>query len=161
MTDERPHDPARPMTMTRFGALAEAYGGDLDRWPEAERGAARALLAASDAARTALAAAQHFDAALACLPAPPPAPARLRAAVAALKPAAAPPRRAVILRVPPQMALLGRGVAMAAATAAGIWTGIALAPAMRPDPGDLALVEAALIVGEAPTAVVADLMEDF
>lgn len=33
------------MDETRFGALAEAWGGDLRRWPEAERDAARAFVA--------------------------------------------------------------------------------------------------------------------
>lgn len=34
---------SQPMDETRFGALAEAWGGDLRRWPEAEREAARAF----------------------------------------------------------------------------------------------------------------------
>jgi hypothetical protein len=33
------------MSMARFQALAEAYGGEIARWPEGEREAARALLA--------------------------------------------------------------------------------------------------------------------
>jgi hypothetical protein len=36
------------MTPHRFTELAEAYGGDLQRWPSAERDAARALLANGD-----------------------------------------------------------------------------------------------------------------
>jgi hypothetical protein len=34
------------MTPERFGALAEAYGADLKRWPSEERGAATALVRA-------------------------------------------------------------------------------------------------------------------
>lgn len=65
------------MTVERFADLAEIYGGDVARWPEAEREIARALLAAepvrleavlSDAARLDrlldLAPAQSADAAL-------------------------------------------------------------------------------------------------
>jgi len=65
------------MTVERFADLAEIYGGDVARWPEAEREIARALLAAqpvrleallADAARLDrlldLAPAQSADAAL-------------------------------------------------------------------------------------------------
>jgi len=65
------------MTVERFADLAEIYGGDVARWPEAEREVARALLAAepvrlevvlADAARLDrlldLAPAQSADAAL-------------------------------------------------------------------------------------------------
>lgn len=38
------------MTDQRFRTLAEAYGGDLNRWPQAEQAAARQLLAQSPAA---------------------------------------------------------------------------------------------------------------
>jgi len=36
------------MTPHRFTELAEAYGGDLQRWPRAERDAAQVLLASGD-----------------------------------------------------------------------------------------------------------------
>lgn len=39
------------MNIDRFRRLAEAFGGDLSRWPEAERKAAGALLRADPAAR--------------------------------------------------------------------------------------------------------------
>lgn len=65
------------MTLERFADLAEIYGGDIARWPEAERETARTLLAAqpvrleavlADAARLDrlldLAPAQSADAAL-------------------------------------------------------------------------------------------------
>lgn len=55
------------MTMTheRFAALAEAFGGDVARWPAAERELAAEFLAAdADFARQTLAAARALDAAL-------------------------------------------------------------------------------------------------
>ena len=64
------------MNATRFAQLADAYGGDLARWPGDERDAARALLEASAEARIVLAAAQALDAGLAL-----PAPAAPRAAL--------------------------------------------------------------------------------
>jgi hypothetical protein len=42
------------MTPHRFTELAEAYGGDLQRWPSAERDAAQALLASDDGALNAI-----------------------------------------------------------------------------------------------------------
>jgi hypothetical protein len=53
------------MTPQRFRALAASYGADLQRWPEAERDAARALVHVSPAARSMLATAQRLDAAIA------------------------------------------------------------------------------------------------
>ena len=52
------------MALRRFQSLAGSYGADLQRWPEAERDAARALLRDSPAARSVLAAAQRLDAAI-------------------------------------------------------------------------------------------------
>ena len=52
------------MALRRFQSLAGSYGADLQRWPEAERDAARALLRHSPAARSVLAAAQRLDAAI-------------------------------------------------------------------------------------------------
>ncbi|WP_168220374.1 hypothetical protein [Azospirillum thermophilum] len=50
------------MNIERFQHLAEAYGAEIDRWPETERAAARGLLARSDEARHALAQARILDA---------------------------------------------------------------------------------------------------
>ncbi|WP_421786055.1 hypothetical protein [Hyphobacterium sp.] len=47
--------------MNRFADLADAYGGEIDRWPEDERAAARLLLAESGDARAMLADAQQLD----------------------------------------------------------------------------------------------------
>lgn len=50
------------MDLTRFEALAEAYGADLRRWPAAERDAADALMAAEpEPARAILAEAEGVD----------------------------------------------------------------------------------------------------
>lgn len=51
------------MTQERFQDLADAYGGTIARWPEAERSAATRL-AANPAARAVLEQASGFDAAL-------------------------------------------------------------------------------------------------
>lgn len=72
------------MDAPRFAQLADAYGGDLARWPGDERDAARALLEASAEARIALAAAQALDAGLA-LPAPVAPGAALREALLQLR----------------------------------------------------------------------------
>ncbi len=54
------------MTQERFEALAEAYGGALDRWPEAERAAAQAYVEThEEAAEAVLKAARRLDAMLA------------------------------------------------------------------------------------------------
>ena len=52
------------MDSDRFEALAEAYGGDLRRWPQAEQAAAQAFLALDPAAQAVMAAAGGLDAAL-------------------------------------------------------------------------------------------------
>jgi hypothetical protein len=52
------------MTLGRFAALADAFGADLRRWPEAERAAAQALTRESDIARARLAEADALDAML-------------------------------------------------------------------------------------------------
>lgn len=55
----------------RFADLAEAYGGDMARWPAAERvGAAAFVASAPDEAAAILAAARALDAWLDALPAP-------------------------------------------------------------------------------------------
>lgn len=52
------------MPLSRFSTLADSYGGDIGRWPEIFRDEARALAAASSAARARLAEAASLDAAL-------------------------------------------------------------------------------------------------
>ncbi|MDB4972924.1 MAG: hypothetical protein JWN48_1265 [Myxococcaceae bacterium] len=53
------------LSIERFGALVEAYGGNLDRFPERERTAAKALALRSKEAQELLAAARVFDSLLA------------------------------------------------------------------------------------------------
>lgn len=52
------------LSLERFAALADAYGGDVDAWPVGERDAARALLDADDRAGAILADARALDALL-------------------------------------------------------------------------------------------------
>lgn len=71
------------MTATRFAALAEAHGGDLARWPEAERQAASAFRHAHpDAAGGVLGAEARLDGVLAATPAAEPDPALFEAVLA-------------------------------------------------------------------------------
>lgn len=59
------------MTSDRFIALAAAYGADQRRWPESERDAARAFMAAEpEVARAALSEADAVDALLHAAPTP-------------------------------------------------------------------------------------------
>lgn len=59
------------MSLKRFAELAEAYGGDFERWPEAERFAAIALAGRSGEARSLLADAHGLDYLLSRFGAPP------------------------------------------------------------------------------------------
>ena len=107
------------MRRERFLELEEAYGGAVARWPDAEREAAAALMAAEPAfAREALTEADRLDAVLDAW-APLAAPHGLREAVIA---AAQPARRGV------RAWLLGAGVGagLAGACAAGLVFGVAL-----------------------------------
>ena len=102
------------MTPTRFQDLADAFGGDIARWPAAERPAALALAPSADAI---LAEATSLDRLLAASPNPAPSLA-LRQAILA----AAPRPRG---RRWPALAL---GASLAAASVAGILAGVAAAP---------------------------------
>lgn len=50
-----------PMTLDRFRDLADAWGGDLSRWPASEQAAARVLMETSPAARAEFDEARSFD----------------------------------------------------------------------------------------------------
>jgi ferric-dicitrate binding protein FerR (iron transport regulator) len=111
------------MGLTRFIALAEAYGGDIARWPEADQAGARAVLADAPAARAALAEAARLDALLALDTAPAPSDLLQRRV---LRAAPAPARRVSRLG-------FASGAGWAAAAAAGVMAGVlvgnqALAP---------------------------------
>lgn len=107
--------PRHPMDAHRFGDLAEAYGGDMSRWPEADREAAAAWRAAHprDAA-TILDGARALDDLLGAWRIPEPAE-TLRSQV--LVPAPAIVRRA---RRRAFVLTLGGGAGLAAACLAGI-----------------------------------------
>lgn len=75
------------MTPERFRELAETWGGDIARWPEAERGAAR-VIAQSESGSVLLRQQQAFDALLSVPPEVTPARAS-RAALAVLQAIAA------------------------------------------------------------------------
>lgn len=53
------------MDMKRFAELADAYGGDIERWPATERPAAQALAGSNPDAAAVLAEARRLDAILA------------------------------------------------------------------------------------------------
>lgn len=118
------------MILERFQALSEAYGGDIGRWPEAERGAARALAQASRQALALLADAQGLDHTLAAHALPAPGQA-LRAAILAGAPQ---PRRRYAL--PGWFSRAGLGAGLVAAASAGVIVGLTLAssPAAGEDP---------------------------
>lgn len=111
------------MNRDRFEDLAQAYGGQIGRWPQAERDAA-ALFAASEpaAAQALLAAASDLDAALEAWVAPV-ADAGLREAIVASAPQPK-PRRALAVWA----WRAGLGASLAAACAAGVLVGVRLSP---------------------------------
>jgi hypothetical protein len=118
------------MTPERFETLAEAWGGDVARWPGADREAAAALMAAEPAwAQRVLARAGDLDAALAAY-APPRGAIDLADRIAAAAPRARPRWRGWLTPV-------GMGAGLAAACAAGVLLGAQLgAPAAGADDPD-------------------------
>lgn len=126
------------MTPERFETLAEAFGGDVARWPPAERDAAAELMTARpDWAQGVLARARGLDAALDAV-----APPRADAALAGRILAAAPrPRR----RWTGWLVPAGMGAGLAAACAAGVLAGAQVSA--RPAGGESDAIVAA-IAGE-------------
>jgi len=107
------------MTPERFETLAEAYGGDVARWPDADREAAAALMAEEPAwAGDILARAGELDAALATFAAP-----RGASDLTGRILASAPQPRA---RWIGWLAPAGMGAGLAAACAAGVLVGAQL-----------------------------------
>jgi len=103
------------LTHERFEALAEAFGGEIARWPVADRDAAALLMAAEPAyAQGVLAAAGRLDAALDAWAAAP-VPVALRERLIASAPGAR-ARPALI----PWLWRAGLGASLAAACAAGL-----------------------------------------
>jgi hypothetical protein len=121
------------MTPERFEALAEAWGGDVSRWPEDEREAAAAWMAAEPArAGAILARAAELDAALAAY-----APMRASLGLADRIAGGAPKPRA---RWVGWLLPAGMGAGLAAACAAGMVLGAQLSAAAAA--GDDAVVAA-------------------
>lgn len=106
------------MTPERFEGLADAWGGDMARWPEAEREAAALLMAARPAwAADVLARARDLDALLDAFAAP-----GGSAGLAARIVAGAPRPRA--RRWGGWLVPAGMGMGLAAACAAGVVAGV-------------------------------------
>jgi len=103
-----------PMTMERLQFLLDAYGANRERWPEAERDSASALLAASEEARALVRDAARLDALLDFVSAPDPSPALIERALASA-PAALPVRRRVSRRGWQRLAFAAAPLAAAAA----------------------------------------------
>lgn len=126
------------MTHERFEALAEAYGGDVSRWPEAERDAAALVMAqAPEAALRILGQAEALDAALDAWRPQPASPALYEAVLAAAPP---PRRRSSLLG---WLFPAGLGAGLAAACAAGVITGVQLS-ALYQAPAEAEAVATAL-----------------
>ena len=112
------------MTEDRFHALADAYGGDIRRWPEAERAAAANF--ARDhglVARRVLAREQWLDAALDASALGEPSPALRQRIIEAA------PRGRTASRAWRWLAAAGLGLGLASACASGVVAGMTLAPA--------------------------------
>jgi len=100
------------MTLERLEVLLDAYGAAAERWPEAERDAARRMIEASGEARRMWESAAALDRLLDSLPADPPSPGLAADVLAAASPPRAPRRwtRVLVAAVP-----------LAAAAAVVLW----------------------------------------
>src|SRR4051812_25469302 len=129
------------MSKGRFEDLADIYGGEIARWPEAEREAARAFLA-RDAARLSpvLASASQLDRLLDLAPAQSPGAALLGRLISAAPQAPNTARRWI--------AGLGAALGLSATAFAGIAVGVAVG---RP-PGEPVIVAEQPRGTAAPTA---------
>ena len=139
------------MTPERFAALAEAYGGDITRWPDAEREAAKAWLSEHPAADAVLSAERRLDDLLDAWPRSSPSAQLLDRVIAA-----APGVRAAA-RVLRWMTGAGVGLALAGAAACGVAIGAFALPADLTHapraPGADGVEEAAAILADGGDAV--------
>ena len=125
------------MRIERLQALAEAYGGDLRRWPADERAFAESLVAADPAARVLLDEAAALDALLDASPSVAPS-ADLTARVLRAAPGARAKSR-------PRRAVWFLGAGWAAAACAGVVAGVGLTRQMSADArADAVLYQATL-----------------
>ncbi|MET3667858.1 hypothetical protein [Caulobacter sp. 1776] len=128
------------MSLERFEDLAEIYGGEIARWPEAEREAARAWLSAHpERASAVLDAASQLDRLLDLAPAQSVDAALLGRLIAAAPQAPNTARRWI--------AGLGAALGLSAAAFAGVALGVAVG---RPP------VEAPIVVAEQPVVTAVD-----
>jgi hypothetical protein len=119
------------LSRERFEGLAEAYGGDVARWPAAVREDAAVLIAGDpDFARAVLVQASRLDVALDDW-APPQVRHALRDAIVA-----AAPRLRPRSRLAAWAARLGLGAALACACASGVAAGVLLSTPANDSGGD-------------------------
>ncbi|ATC31127.1 hypothetical protein CA606_01505 [Caulobacter vibrioides] len=117
------------MIPARFAALAQAYGGEIARWPEVEREAARALLAGQpEALASVLADAAYLDRLLDLAPAQAPTAALLGRLITD----APQPAKAVRRWIAGVSAALGLSAAAFAGVLAGVAVGGHVAPINAP-----------------------------
>lgn len=129
------------MTYERFEYLADAYGGDLRRWPEAEREAGRDLMAADPRAAVLLRDADGLDALLDAAPRPAASHALREAVIASAAGAGLKARRRGAIGA---LAWLS-GAGWAAAACAGVVFGVNLTSHMTADvQADAVLYQASL-----------------
>lgn len=139
------------MTLDRLTGLADAWGGDLRRWPAADRAAAERLLASDPAAHAVLDSASAFDVLLSTSPQP-----RVSAALrervidaatrGGLRPR--PARRFWLDRL-----VLASGAGWAAAACAGVIAGLGLTTHMTADVQADAVLYQATLAGVDDTEV--------
>lgn len=129
------------MDRDRLTVLIDAYGADLRRWPEGEREAARALLAADAEARERLAEAADLDAVLDAAPRPSVSIALRDRVLASAATAGLKPRR----RFHMGRLLWWSGAGWAAAACAGVAFGVGLTTHLTADAqADAVLYQASL-----------------
>lgn len=135
------------MPLERFEDLAEIYGGEIARWPEGEREAARALLAANpERLSPVLAGAAQLDRLLDLAPAQSVDAALLGRLIAAAPQAPGSARRWI--------AGLGAALGLSAAAFAGVLVGVSLAGQAQPQ------AVAPVITARADTLTAVDVSTD-
>lgn len=139
------------MTLDRLTALADAWGGDLRRWPLADQAEAERLLATDPAARAVLDAAATFDALLSASPRPQASTALRDRVIAAATGAGLKPRPA--RRFWLDRLVLASGAGWAAAACAGVIAGLSLTTHMTADVQADAVLYQATLAGVDDTEV--------
>lgn len=140
------------MTLERFEDLAEIYGGEIARWPEGEREAARALLVANpERLSPVLAGAAQLDRLLDLAPAQSADAALLGRLIAAAPRAPTTARRWI--------AGLGAAVGLSAAAFAGVLVGVSIAGQAQPQAA-APVVTAKIAMGRADTITAVDVSTD-